>query len=117
MTGSVQRRDLLARLFLLVGFLTGGCAPRKEAAMSQQQQQQLERTRAVLARHRERLVEEHGATGSGIGRDGDRYVIVLYVESPRGEAEPLPEIEGVPVQFRVTGRFRRLGDEPNDPPP
>lgn len=71
-----------------------------------------ERTRSevreVLERHKTELMESHGATGAGIGKEDptdEDYLIVLYLESEDSLPEEEVVVEGVPVLFRITGRI------------
>jgi len=66
---------------------------------------------AVLDRHRDAIVRDFGAIGSGVGKrrlDDAEYVIVVYLREPRAHpAEPV-SIEGIPVEFVVTGEIRKF---------
>ena len=64
----------------------------------------------ILDRHRDQIVRDFNAIGSGVGKrqlDDDAYVIVVYLRTPRmASAEPV-FIEGIPVDFVVTGEIRK----------
>ena len=68
---------------------------------------ELEHVREVLARHRETLMALPGATGTGIGASasGSGYVIVVYLVGPANGLPGPEELEGVAVQYTVTGAF------------
>jgi hypothetical protein len=70
--------------------------------------------RAYFAAHREALIKQYGGHGAGVGRsqaDPQAYSIVLYVtQVPEGASRHL-EVDGIPLDFVVTDRFRPL-----DPP-
>jgi hypothetical protein len=68
---------------------------------------ELTRVREVKRRCERRLLREtQGATGVAVGQDGGRPVIVVFVESADQIPEAAVEVEGVPVRFRASGRFR-----------
>lgn len=62
--------------------------------------------RAVLARNRAALLALPGATGVGVGAGASpgRYAIVVHAAdaSTRGPSD----VEGIPVHYVTTGRFR-----------
>ena len=61
--------------------------------------------RAVKRAREEALIAQYGAVGLGIGRQGDAYVLVVYLRAAReGLAEPV-FVDGVRLKFEVTGRF------------
>ena len=65
----------------------------------------LDDVRAVFARHRDALIESYSAEGAGIGREGEAYVIVVYVTSARRSREAPEAVEGVRVKLEPTGPF------------
>jgi hypothetical protein len=65
----------------------------------------LETVRALLNRSRKDLMERHQAEGVGIGRQGDEYVIVVYLRSATQRPKKPESLEGVPLKFEVTGPF------------
>ena len=69
---------------------------------------ELEHVRDVLSRHRDTLMALPGVTGTGIGAsvDGQGYAIVVYMEAPTIELPGPEDIEGVTVQYKVTGAIR-----------
>lgn len=71
----------------------------------------LESVRAVLAAHRDELVQRFSASGIGIGRPdpGGSYVITVYLASSR-DVPTVDAIDGVPLRFEVTGPFRAHSD-------
>jgi hypothetical protein len=68
----------------------------------------LERARAVLRAHRDRLLEEHAASGVGVGMDDDgQPAIIVYL--PRGRAlSARGEVDGVPLIFRPMGPLKPM---------
>lgn len=71
----------------------------------------IESVRAILNRHKTAIMETYRASGVGIGKDDPKakeYVLVVYLESKRDEPREAVAIEGVPLRFKVTGRFRPL---------
>lgn len=71
----------------------------------------LDRVRAVKQRHEARWLALAGVTAVGIGRgaDGDPQIVVsLAAESARIRREIPEEVEGVPVEIRVSGPLRAL---------
>lgn len=65
----------------------------------------LESVRALLNRSRKDLMERHHAEGVGIGRQGDEYVIVVYLRTAAQRPKEPESLEGVPLKFEVTGPF------------
>jgi hypothetical protein len=66
----------------------------------------LDEVRAVLATHRADITRRFSAVGTGIGRpdpDGP-YVITVYIADL--PSAPPAVIDGVPLNFQVTGPFR-----------
>jgi len=71
----------------------------------------LDEVRAVLDRHRDTILAQYGAEGIGIGRPAGQktgYALVVYLASAPGKRPATTEIEGVPLRFEVTGKFRPL---------
>jgi hypothetical protein len=66
---------------------------------------------AILDRHRDEIVRDFGAIGSGVGKrrleDAD-YLIVVYLREPRPHPAAPVSIEGIPVEFVVTGEIRKF---------
>jgi hypothetical protein len=62
--------------------------------------------REVLNRHREELTSRFHALGTGIGKDGGKYIFTVYLRA----AEDVPDsevlVEGFRVNFEVTGEFQ-----------
>jgi hypothetical protein len=67
---------------------------------------QLESVRSVFRRSKDSLIETYEAQGAGVGKEGDDYVIVVYLSSSRRRPVDPVSVEGVPVKFEVTGRFK-----------
>ncbi len=67
--------------------------------------ERLEHVRAVLSRHKAKLLALPGVTGVGIGAGDQKttYSIVLYVQSRSAGPKDLSSIEGVTVEYVETG--------------
>jgi hypothetical protein len=64
----------------------------------------------VLDRHRDEIVHDFDAIGSGVGKrrlGDDAYVIVVYLRAPRRTATEPVFIEGIAVDFVVTGEIQK----------
>lgn len=75
------------------------------------QSSSLDHVRDVLERHRADILARYGAVGVGIGKPdptGSSYAITVYLESASQRPTEPVSIEGVPLQFKVTGRFKPL---------
>lgn len=71
----------------------------------------LESVRELLHRKREELIRRYGAVGVAIGKPrltDSSYVIVVYLPSRSNLPAAPQSVEGVPLKFEVTGRFRPL---------
>jgi hypothetical protein len=67
-----------------------------------------ERVRAVLAQHKDAIMKEPNATGVGIGKGADgKPAIVVYLKAPPAAPGPA-SLDGVPVQYVVTGAIKPL---------
>ena len=69
----------------------------------------VEQVRAVLVRNRDAILSRHKATGVGIGKaeaGAEEYVIVVYVEKEAEKPEEALAVEGVPLEFVVSGAFK-----------
>jgi hypothetical protein len=68
----------------------------------------LDEVRDVLARNKSQIMSTYRAEGVGIGKEkptDTSHVLVVYIAS-RGDLPKQPiAIEGVPLQFEVTGKF------------
>ena len=69
-----------------------------------------EEIRRVKERHEMRLLEIPGVQGVGIGDDGPRTAIKVYVDDPSPDVrERVPgDLEGVPVVIEHSGTFEAL---------
>jgi hypothetical protein len=67
----------------------------------------LEQVRHFFQDRKQELIDRYKAQGGGIGKNeaGD-YVIVLYLDSKEKVPPKLVEIDGITIQFKVTGRIR-----------
>jgi hypothetical protein len=65
----------------------------------------LQAVRALLSAHREELMRRYKAHGVGVGREGETYVIVVYLDSAAQRPDGDVKLEGVPLKFEVTGPF------------
>lgn len=72
--------------------------------------EQLEQIRAVLARHKTELLALPDVTGVGIGAgEGEaQYAIVVYLQSNKAASPGPSMLEGVPVNYVVTGTIKPL---------
>jgi hypothetical protein len=69
----------------------------------------LKEVRNLLSEKKRELMDRYSAQGVAIGKDNPTdpdYVLVVYLEkAPDSPMEP-QEVEGVPIRFKVTGRFK-----------
>lgn len=72
----------------------------------------LEEVRAVFRRNRSEIIARFRAHGAGVGREGETYAIVVYLDSEDDRPTRQVEIESVPLKFEVTGRFKTLAKTP-----
>jgi hypothetical protein len=73
--------------------------------------QDLNYVRLVRQRYQEEILTRYHAVGMGIGRQsppGDGYAIVVYLQSRQDLPESPIKVEGVPLQFEVTGVIEPL---------
>ena len=87
----------LALLFLSVA----GCTTRKDAALPPASVSQ------VLERHNRRLLSIPGVVGTAEGKCGGRPCILVLVArlTPEIQQKIPPELEGIPVKARETGKL------------
>lgn len=64
--------------------------------------------RALLAHNRSTLMEQYKAAGVGVGKHGDGYAIVVYLDSAKQHPARDITLEGVPLKFEVTGPFKTV---------
>lgn len=64
--------------------------------------------RALLAQNRTALMKQYKAAGVGVGKHGNGYAIVVYLNS--ADERPAGDItlEGVPLKFEITGPFKTV---------
>jgi hypothetical protein len=76
----------------------------------------LQAVRSVLASRKDELISRYHAEGAGVGKEesGKGYAIVVYVATSDLVPEERVEVEGIPLRFEVTGRFRPLDEEGED---
>lgn len=67
--------------------------------------QDIESVKELKRRREAEIMREYQATGLGIGKAGEAYVLVVYLPAKRTDLEEPVVIEGVQVKFEVTGRF------------
>lgn len=74
----------------------------------------IERARAAKRTLRGRLAETPGIIGIGLGRSGEQYVVTVSLLAEHGLAgdQRIEEIDGVPVEYRVTTDVRALSEGP-----
>jgi len=68
----------------------------------------LDAVKEVLQQHKRELMERYQAEGVAIGKASpadDRYVIVVFLAKKQDGLTESAEVDGIPVSFRVTGRF------------
>lgn len=73
---------------------------------------ELEAVRRVLARHREAIEARYRAVGTAIGkgsRGQPKYVIVVYLKARSNEPKGTVSVDGIPLEFKVTGPFSLRG--------
>ena len=66
----------------------------------------LDTVKALKRKHEAEIMRRYGATGVAIGKSGDEYVIVVYLAAKRADIEEPVVIEGVRLQFQVTGPLK-----------
>lgn len=69
----------------------------------------LHRVRSVLERRRPEITATYRAVGTGIGKRDpadDGYVITVYLVRASDVPAAEQAVDGVPLQFIVTGEFR-----------
>ena len=66
----------------------------------------LEALRTLLDHNRAEITAQYDAVGTGIGKEGDHHVIVVYLSSQDQHPREMATFEGVPLKFVVTGPFR-----------
>lgn len=79
----------------------------------------LQHVREVFARRKEEILRRYDAVGAGIGKeapDSDAYAITVYLPSPTALPTERVEVDGVLLNFVVTGPFRPLSTEGDDEP-
>jgi hypothetical protein len=70
-----------------------------------------EHVRGILERHKSEILRKYRAVGVGIGQSKSvnrSHVIVVYLRSPEDQPPDPVALEGVPLQFEVTGEFKPL---------
>ena len=71
----------------------------------------LEKVRQLLRLNKTELIRRYQAEGVAIGKQllaGDCYVIVVYLDHEQKVPIQPVALEGVPLQFEVTGKFEPL---------
>jgi hypothetical protein len=71
--------------------------------------QKLEDVRSVLHRNKADIIQRYRAEGVAIGKRQPRdesYVIVVYLSSRDKLPAEAVEIEGIPLHFEITGKFK-----------
>ena len=69
----------------------------------------LDEVRQLLSQSKRELMEKYHAEGVAVGKmklSDDSYVIVVYLASRRDLPTGKAEVDGVPLKFEVTGRFK-----------
>ncbi len=65
----------------------------------------LEHIRAVFQEDKDKIIAKYNATGAGIGKEGERYVIVVYLKEKLHSKAPL-EWKGIPLKLEYTGDIK-----------
>lgn len=65
----------------------------------------LENIRAIFSRDKREIVKKYGGTGTGIGKSGDDYIIVIYTDDPKKKTDEPLFWENIPVKIEYTGKF------------
>lgn len=67
----------------------------------------LDEVRKLLSEKKRELMDRYSAEGVAIGKDEDSnaYALVVYLEKPQDSPKEPQELDGVPIKFKVTGRF------------
>lgn len=67
----------------------------------------LEEVRRCFHARKQELMDKYKAQGGGIGKDeAGGYMIVLYLASSKGQPSEPVEVDGIPIQFKITGRMK-----------
>lgn len=69
----------------------------------------LQEVREFFQAHKHEIILRYGAEGAGIGKQSpkdDSYVIVVYLGSRNAIPKETVILEGIPLKFEVTGRFK-----------
>jgi hypothetical protein len=68
----------------------------------------LEEIRKLLSGKKRELMDRYSAQGVAIGKDDPSdpgYVLIVYLEKAQDSPKEPQELDGVPIKFKVTGRF------------
>ena len=74
-----------------------------------EQKKGLEEVRDVLKRNKRDLIDRLGAEGVAIGKNDpsdEEYVITVYLATGTDVPDEAQSIEGVPLKFIVSGKFK-----------
>jgi len=69
----------------------------------------LDYVREVLQRNKKELMRRYKSEGVGIGKRNpkdDSYVITVFMATPENIPTDPVEVEGIPIEFKVTGKFK-----------
>jgi hypothetical protein len=69
----------------------------------------LEDVRDVLNRNKKELMKRFSAEGVAIGKRNptdDSYVLTIFLDTSRDIPTEPAEIEGIPLKFEITGKFK-----------
>ena len=66
----------------------------------------LEQVRAIFSQDKKEIIEKFGGTGAGIGKSGDRYVIVVYSDNTDKKNEGSLIWKNIPVQIKYVGEIK-----------
>ncbi len=77
--------------------------------MSKNNPKNIDDVRKVLREHKEEIIQQYQAEGVAIGKrhpKDDSYIIVVYLATHRSLLKKPVVVDGIPLQFEVTGRFK-----------
>lgn len=83
---------------LVIGLWTFQACNKKKIKM----RKSLEDVKEVFNRDKQEIIMKYRATGAGIGKDGEEYVIVVYLPEPVKE-EKAEKWKAVPLKLKYVG--------------
>ncbi|KQS27060.1 hypothetical protein [Dyadobacter sp. Leaf189] len=67
----------------------------------------LEHVKEVFHQDKQEIIGKYNATGAGIGKEGEEYVIVVYLRGP-GREEKTEQWKTVKLKLKYTGEMKAL---------